>query len=177
MKATLYLFLSVMILYSCNKPLSNPGADREVEGMIPQYENISNETVFASDAQAIMELKNIYAYKDKILVVESLKGIHVIDNSNPRNPKIVAFWNIPAVTNFTQSNGTLYAPIGNDLVMINVQDIHNIKLLGVKENVFESREGAAFPTGYVGSFECIDPSKGEVTSWMEGTLFNPKCWR
>src|SRR6266852_9400195 len=62
-----------------------------------------------------------------IFLSEPLKGIHIIDNSNPSEPKNVSFINIPGNEDMAVKGNTLYADAFGDLVSFDISDPLNVK--------------------------------------------------
>lgn len=56
-------------------------------------------------------------------------GIHVIDNTDPKNPKNTSFIRFPNVTNMKVVDNILYASSMGDIAVLDIADIHNVKLL------------------------------------------------
>lgn len=179
MKQLLIAIFLVTITTGCWErwDIQNPGKDREVQGRKPVYIQYTPELISSGAPRSIFKLENVVVFKQYILVVEALQGIHVIDNDDPSNPQALAFWTVPGIRNFTIANNTLFVPIADKLLSIDIIDIENINLLSIQDGFFEEFDGNEFPEDYVGSFECVDPSKGIVLSWEPALLFDPQCWR
>ncbi len=79
----------------------------------------------------------IYLGNDVILIGEEQKGIHVIDNSDPINPTLVNFINIPGNREFFVKDNKIYAETYYDVVKIDFSDIHNAVLDSRAEYVFQ----------------------------------------
>jgi hypothetical protein len=71
-----------------------------------------------------------------IYLSEPLKGIHVIDNSNPSSPKNVSFINIPGNEDMAITGTTLYADAYGDLVTFDISDPLNVVAKNFVANVF-----------------------------------------
>ncbi len=106
-------------------------------------------------------------------MLEQRKGIHVFSVSDPVNPVALAFWQIPAVSDFTISGNRLYADSWRDLLTIDISNLYDIRLLDRQINTFEP---LLFPPLYNGPFECVDESKGAVVDWVDAQLEDAKCW-
>lgn len=78
------------------------------------------------EAQELDKTSRISLLGDCIYIVELYKGIHVIDNTDPSNPKISKFINIPGCVDMTIKDNILYARSAEDLVAINIIDIDNV---------------------------------------------------
>ncbi len=129
MKAKIIPFISILsvvtiFFYSCDDETF-----REYEGNAPIYMTYPDLRAAVKNLQNI-ELENpgkIY-YKDNyIFIVEELKGIHVYDNTDPASPAKKTFVNVPGVVDISISGSTLYADSFVDLVILDVQDINNIR--------------------------------------------------
>lgn len=83
----------------------------------------------------IEESGKIYAYKSYIFVNDKYQGIHVIDNRNPEAPKKIAYIKIPGTIDISVKNDYLYADSITDLVVIDISNIDNIKVINRLENV------------------------------------------
>jgi len=114
--------------------------------------------------QSPEELKNpgkIYLYKDYLLVNEMNKGVHIIDNSNPAKPARIGFINIPMNKDIAVKDNLLYADSGRDLLVFDISNIRNPKLVARKEDVFQRSSNR--PPGF--PYEPVDTSKGIVVGW------------
>ncbi|MEO1010230.1 MAG: hypothetical protein AAFX53_02935 [Bacteroidota bacterium] len=87
--------------------------------------------------QRIEESGKIYAYKDYIFVNDKYRGVHVIDNSNPRNPKKINFLQIAGNVDISVKDDFLYADSIMDLLVFDISDIGNIKEVNRLENVLQ----------------------------------------
>lgn len=80
-----------------------------------------------------------------IFLNEVDKGIHVIDNSNPAQPKNVAFISIPGNVDMAVKGNTLYADLYTDLITLDITDPAAVVLKKVDPGVFPHR---AYSTYY-----------------------------
>ena len=78
----------------------------------------------------------IYSKGNFLFINELKKGIHIIDNSNPAAPRIVAFVNIPGNGDMAVRGDILYADSYMDLVALNISNPLNIKEVGRVTDVF-----------------------------------------
>lgn len=99
------------------------------------YETVRNG-IASAEPQDLKEPGKIYAYKQYLLIGEVKKGIHVIDNSDPRSPRPVSFIKIPGVLDFVVKNEMLYADSYMDLVSLDLSDPLHIKETGRKTGMF-----------------------------------------
>jgi hypothetical protein len=85
-----------------------------------------------------------------IYLSEPLKGIHVIDNSDPSNPKNISFINIPGNEDMAISGKTMYADAYGDLVTFDISNPLDVVAKNFAANVFPDHAiyyGPALATG------------------------------
>ncbi len=121
-----------------------------------------------SNAPATIERTGkLYVRGSYIFLNEPDKGIHIIDNANPSDPRNVAFIDIPGNMDMAVKGNTLYADVYTDLVTIDITDPLQAKLTSVVEGVFPFRQ-------YYGYFYA-DTSK-VIVDWMQrDTTINVDC--
>lgn len=90
----------------------------------------------------------IYIRGQYIFLNEVDRGIHVIDNSNPSNPRNIAFITIPGNMDLAVKGNILYADLYSDLLSIDISNPRQVKLKNYIDNVFPYRYygGALFGT-------------------------------
>jgi hypothetical protein len=142
---------------------------REYKGYAPVYLSFEDLRTSVNVEQGT-ELKNpgkIY-YKDSyIFIVEELKGIHVFDNTNPASPVNKSFIKLPGVVDISIAGNILYADSFVDLVVLDVQDIENIKEVGRVKDILPYTVPVVptdFPMGV------IDQERGVVVDWDLRTI-------
>ncbi len=91
----------------------------------------------AEAPRALKQPGKMYYIGNYLLINELHEGIHVIDNSDPSNPKQVAFWVIPGNVDMAVRDHYLYADQYVDLLSIDISDIQNPQLVCRTENVFQ----------------------------------------
>ncbi|HTE07838.1 MAG TPA: hypothetical protein VK628_03700, partial [Flavitalea sp.] len=138
---SLILFLLAMILFhGCAKKENNL---QKVTYTITQPVFASRSEVLAnirsSEPRLLENPGKIYIKGKYLLINEINKGVHIIDNSNPRNPVNTAFINIPGNLDIAMHGSYLYADLSSDLVAININDPLNAKLESVKRDMFPDK--------------------------------------
>lgn len=173
MRNNILLFiLALFILYSCDDDQVSP--TESIQGMKPIYQILDNDAQVKSlDARPFDNLGKIVSQGSYIYINERFKGIHVINNIDPRSPVTSQFWQINGAIDFTIKDNFLYIENSRDLLTIDISDPAQIILMSRIENL--SKAEAQFPPNYNGPFECIDTSKGYVVDWEMTTIENPKC--
>lgn len=129
------LFLIVTAILSCD----NDDANYElVTVAIPEVMSKSEfrKSVSIDEPQTINEPGKIYAYSNYIFVNDVNKGVHVIDNTDPKFPNHIKYINIPGNEDISIKDNFLYADSATDLVVFDISDINNISIKERLEDVF-----------------------------------------
>lgn len=110
------------------------------------------------------ESGKIYVYADYIFVNDKYRGVHVLDNKDPRAPKKIAFIKIPGNVDISVKDGYLYADSITDLVVLDISDMNNIKQVNRLENVL--RDNVVFPfEADIYEWQDIDYGNEVVLGW------------
>jgi hypothetical protein len=104
----------------------------------PVYEVLTKfrESIKSGPAVSIASPGKMTVYGKYIFLNEVYKGIHVIDNSNPAQPKNISFINIPGNVDLAITGSTLYADAFGDLVTFDITDPTNAMAKNFAINVF-----------------------------------------
>ncbi|SFP67836.1 LVIVD repeat-containing protein [Parafilimonas terrae] len=119
-------------------------------------------------AQPVKVAGKIYLYKNYIFLNEPGAGIHVIDNSDPSNPKNISFINIPGNYDLAIKGNYLYADSYSDLVVLNIADPKHAVSKTFKNNVFPRQSYYYYYTSTVNPDSVLVP----VDYIMTDTLVN-----
>ena len=166
--------LAALLLAAClssciKEPLSVPSG----EGKRPIYAPFSTlDDIKVLPPQTVMESGSIFLLDTLFFMVEQYRGIHVFNVANPAEPVALAFWQIPTLTGFTISAGRLFADSWRDLIVLDITNIMDIKLLSRQSGAFSP---LLFPPLFNGLFECVDESKGAVVGWEDVFLEEAYC--
>jgi len=159
---------------SCTK---EPEKTTYVEGYKPVYiSKVKAYEVKAESPTTFSQPGKMFLYQNFIYVTDLGNGVHIIDNSNPANPKKVAFIAIPGVVDAAVKNGVLFADNFTDLVAFDVSDVTNIHYKNRVKDIYPL-ENQMYPNFATGYFECADTTKGYVLRWEKTMLTSPKCFR
>ncbi|HPT44129.1 MAG TPA: hypothetical protein PLH52_09765 [Paludibacteraceae bacterium] len=139
-----------------------------------------NSVKVSRTPQEIKKQGKICFYKDYLYISEPDKGIHIVNNADPANPKLTGFVEIMGNADIAIKNDVLYADSYIDLVWFDITNPALPVLQGRKENVFPT----AIPPmdnfyGY--DYEqCSDKSKGVIVGWelkeKTGTYTKDRWW-
>jgi len=169
------LLVGLLGFFACNQ---NDEVDTVINGLKPVYATLPElQNIYAGPPIATESLGKIYAKPPYIYLNDGLKGVHVVDNSDPSNPVKVGFIHIPANTDIAIKDNIMYADNGPDLIAIDISDPMNVEVVSRATNTYDVTN-RAYPILADGVyFECVDPTKGFVIGWEETSLENPKCRR
>lgn len=162
----------VLLLSSCYVKETAPA---NVEGYRPIYKSISQvQQIEMLAAQPLKQPGKIYVKGSYLFVNELNKGIHIINNLDPANPKRIAFVSIPGNVDMAVKGTTLYADNYTDMVALDISNPTSVKVLKRIEGTFPVQEYPPYTGVY---FECVSPDKGVVVGWEKTSLTDPKCRR
>jgi hypothetical protein len=109
----------------------------------------------------------IYFKDQYIFINEKMKGVHVYDVNDPKNPVNKGFIEIPGNIDIAIKDNILYADSYVDLVSIDVSSFSKIAEVGRVQKVFPY----TLPTYNVKlPLAKLDESKGVVTGWEEKSV-------
>lgn len=125
------------------------------------YEDL-RAAVKLSAARALNNPGKIYFKDQYIFINEKMKGIHIIDVTDPANPQNKGFLEIPGNVDIAIKENILYADSYIDLVSIDVANLTDIKEVGRVEKVFPY---TLPPYDVKYPLAKIEEEKGVVVSW------------
>jgi len=132
------LILAITFLFLIFQSCSDDTEFVLVNVATPKYMTLDNlrSSIEITNPTNIVASGKIYAYKHLILVNDLKRGIHVIDNTDPKNPKKVAFIKIIANNDMEVRGDYLYVDSLMDLDVFDISDINNIKNVSRLKGVF-----------------------------------------
>lgn len=125
------------------------------------------KTVKPGSMQELEKPGKIFLRGNFIFINELYKGIHVIDNSNPANPKNVSFISIPGNVDISAKGNTLYADSFTDLVSIDITDPTQAAEISRVADAFPN---VMPPTDNNYPITKLDQTKGIVVGWTQGKI-------
>ena len=150
------LLLPVIFLSSCLKDKCT----QTYTLFRPVYK--TKQEVYASiksnPARAIVNPGKITLFGTTIFLNEIDKGIHVIDNSNPSQPKNLSFIELPGNVDLAVKGNRLYADLFSDLVTLDISNPQQVQVKNIKEKVFPER---AFAGGFSPESNLV------IVDWMK----------
>lgn len=136
----------------------------------PVYMDIADlrKAVKSEAPHTIQQPGKIYLFGQYIFLNEVNKGIHIIDNTSPATPKIIAFVNIPGNVDMAVRGNILYADSYRDLVTLDISNPAAIKETKRLEDVFSNRQQQFFVAS-------PDPNKVVVDYLLRDTTVTRNC--
>jgi hypothetical protein len=124
-----------LFLWSCNDKCKETRITRNLVQVTRSLKELRAQ-VASEEAHSLVHPGKMYI-KGKYLFINEIKeGIHVIDNGDPSNPRLVSFIKIPGNGDLAVRDNILYADSYSDLVALDIQDPLSVKEVGRVENVF-----------------------------------------
>ena len=136
---SLVSFLVVFCLTSCKDEVITT---RTYHTLTPFYLSVSDLRKQAISMDKPHELSapgKIYLYGNYLFINEIIKGIHVIDNTDPASPRFLNFISIPGNIDLAVNSNILYADSYVDLLAFDISKPTSINLVKRVENVFDSQ--------------------------------------
>jgi hypothetical protein len=166
----------LLLMASCQTDNNAGPTPKHVDGWAPVYStDKAAYTISATSPAPITNGGKIYVRGSELYQVETGKGIHVLDISQPSNPQKKKFISIMGAQEMAIKGGYLYANNLNDLVVIDIGNPEAVTEVGRMKNLFHMVDQSYPPED--GWFECIDATKGTVVGWEQRNLSKPKCRR
>lgn len=112
-------FVLISMLMDCGYEPYEPFS--AYKPILMDREELENSISFTGE-QEMINAGKIYLKGNTIYINEKYKGIHVIDNTDPSNPKKTGFIVIPGCIDMAMKDDILFADNSIDLISINVAD-------------------------------------------------------
>ena len=172
----LLLCMSVVVLQSCIKDTYERTYTYTYYKPVYKTTDEVRANIRSNAPKAVEKPGKIYIRGSYIFLNDVDKGIHVIDNSNPAQPRNISFIDIPGSVDLAVKGNTLYADLFTDLVAIDISNPQNVQLKKVVEDVFPHR----YYNGYfrpdssrvIASWEKRDTTirdKGSLNSFLKSS--------
>ena len=152
-----FFFVVLVTLSRCTDQVE---ATMRYTKVTPVYETteVLRQAVSVVPARAIEGTGKIYAHDGYLFLNQPSEGIHIIDNTDPSNPRPISFINIPGNFDLAAQGDILYADSYIDLLALDISDPQNVTVTKRVENVFPRYNSYGFYP---------DEELGIVTSWIE----------
>lgn len=157
--------LCVLLLSACSDPKAEALTWSKLEPVyMTEHEFISS--VKMDTSRDLEKPGKVLSLNGFLFVNEINKGIHIIDNTDPIEPVNVGFLTIPANRDIGILGNLLYADSYSDLLVFDIEDITNPKLVSRKKGIFLNLPilYQSFP------YHTSDSTKGIVVDWKKVEL-------
>lgn len=169
-RVTLFsLFTAGLLLAGCMKDSCKEVQKKKA--YVPVYRSYEEfrEDITTGSPRPIKEPGKIFVKNEHLLINERNKGIHVVDNSDPKDPKRVSFISIPGNIDLSMQGDVLYADSYMDLVVLDLSHPTNPQTITRLKEVFPYDPYQYTP--YEGRYvKNVDSSKGVVVDWQLKTV-------
>lgn len=176
MKTLNSIFASVLILAaaislgSCQDEVNTTNTYRAMVPVYLQMSDIRARTIVIEPGQELENPGKIYIYGNYLLINEPQEGIHILDNTNPANPKNLNFIPIDGTVDLAINNNMLYADNYVDLLVFDISNIRSIKLVERVKDVFNHLYSAS-DTGVILTFKDSVLTSESPNGFMDRGLF------
>lgn len=129
-------FIGSMVLFTlqgCVEYRDDPACDKM---NFMTFEEFRAMGIEVEEPKEIIDAGKIYIYNKLLFVAEKNSGVHVIDNSDKKNPIPKAFIKIYGNLDMAVKDGYLYLDSYMDLVVLDVRDLSKIKEVNRKNSTF-----------------------------------------
>ncbi|MCK9480640.1 MAG: hypothetical protein M0R38_02630 [Bacteroidia bacterium] len=176
MKKTYFFLIILLALISCTVNTK----DRIKKGYLPIYANDVEELFIQTAPSKLKNPGKIYIYNNLLFINERGEGIHVLDNTNNKQPVNLAFYKIPGCYDMAVKANTLFANVGFNLIAINIADPINAKYVSMIESKTNNNSNPDVTSSIRNEngeiiFKCPDPDKGMVIGWKLGEIEGEYC--
>jgi len=171
MKLTNYTFLFIILICTCffTSCLEDDCAETrtfvQIEPVFIELSEIRKDPT-TTEARELENPGKLYFYQNMIFINELKEGIHIIDNTDSKNPKNLGFINIPGNVDVAIQDGYLYADSYMDLITLDIRDTDNISLTCRHEDIFQSQfsfqDNRGFLVDYVETENSIEVDCSET---------------
>lgn len=104
------------------------------------------DSITALPAREFCTGGNLYAYGDYLFVNSALEGYHLLDNSDPSDPRPVAFLRVPGATQMAFVDGRMVSDSYADLVVLDFAGPEHLTLLSSTPNFLLEANGFEIPS-------------------------------
>ncbi|MEL6388999.1 MAG: hypothetical protein AAFQ02_02480 [Bacteroidota bacterium] len=178
-KLLFFSLITIIFLSSCAEDSCESTFSYQVyEPVYKTRDELSADVKYAAN-RPLESPGKIYYYNRYILINERNEGVHVIDNSDIRNPQRIGFLEIEGNLDIALRGSYLYADTWHSILVIDISDLENPEvtevITDVKGHLFEESPGR-FIVDYVETtatevIDCSDSNAGELWFIRGGQLW------
>ena len=145
---------------------------------VPVYKSLAEmrQDITVEPARDLEHPGKLYFYNNYVFINEVREGIHVIDNTDPKNPQQVAFIGIPGNVDMAVQGNILYADNYIDLLAIDITNPASPVLSGRAQEVFNALWYDDSMQKYCVYYDVVETTEtvecGTITRSGGGIFFN-----
>ena len=136
MKRTILLLFITGFLAGCSYNYTETYSYKINEPVFMSMSDFRNSVRVTKEQRQINNYGKICFYNGFLYISESEVGIHILNNTDPSQPRIVGFIELVGNADLAIKDNVLYADALIDLVWFDINDPANPKLAGRLENAF-----------------------------------------
>lgn len=170
MKTKSYILLSSMILLlMCSFSMDNGYYTGWGDTPILMERAVFEGAVQTMPARELEKTSRISLLGNLIYIVELHRGVHVIDNTDPKNPNVdFHFINIPGCVDMSIKDTIMYARSAEDLVAIDISNISDVKVMSRVRETFPELKSDEWAYGVATRFQKGNrPENTVIVGWEE----------
>lgn len=156
-------------------------AEIQPEAYVPVYGiDSSHRIIHILSPQPTLDAGKIYVVDKRLFQVEKNKGIHIIDYSDVKYPKKIAFLSVFGCGEVVVKNNIVLTNNMNDLVSIDINNLQDVKEVARVQGAFKMYYNyftvGAHPLESNMYYVCPDPYSGDVVGWrLEKNVHSAYC--
>ncbi len=132
--------LTFFVLQSCNKDFGSVEVSyKKATAVYGDLAAIRN-TPLMEGARSITDAGKIFVAENLLLIGEEGDGIHIVDNTDPKNPANLSFMNIPGNREYYVAGNVLYAESHYDLLKIDISNKSQPRIVSRVEDAFATSD-------------------------------------
>ena len=136
----LLLPLSILFFHSCTKDFGHVVVTYTKATAVYGDLEVIRDTPLLENARPISNAGKVFVAENMLLIGEEEKGIHVIDNTDPKNPTNLSFINIPGNREFYIKGNILYAESLYDMIKVDISNQNQPKLVSRVKDAFANSD-------------------------------------
>ena len=136
----LLLPLSILFFHSCTKDFGHVEVTYTKATAVYGDLEVIRDTPLLENARLISNAGKVFVAENMLLIGEEEKGIHIVDNADPKNPTNLSFINIPGNREFYVKGNILYAESLYDMIKVDISNQNQPKLVSRVKDAFANSD-------------------------------------
>ena len=128
--------LTLVIFQSCTKDFGSVEVTYKKATAVYGDLDLIRNTPLLEGVRPIVDAGKIFVADNLLLIGEEGDGIHIVDNTDPKNPINLSFMNIPGNREYYVEGNILYAESHYDMLKIDISDKSQPRIVSRAEDAF-----------------------------------------